>query len=103
MPPDVQSMIRRDCQTGAYSDGTATRLIGIAMTQPNEARPGEIGGEPLRGEQSLPKLASNFQPSKNEMNLFSGEAVLSILKLIFAGSPLPEVLTIIARLVESQA
>jgi formate hydrogenlyase transcriptional activator len=30
------------------------------------------------------------------------ESVLDILKLIFAGSPLPEVLTIIARLVESQ-
>ncbi|MGB2645089.1 MAG: sigma 54-interacting transcriptional regulator [Candidatus Acidiferrum sp.] len=30
------------------------------------------------------------------------ESVLNILKLIFAGSPLPEVLTIIARLVESQ-
>jgi formate hydrogenlyase transcriptional activator len=30
------------------------------------------------------------------------ESVLNILKLIFSGSPLPEVLTIIARLVESQ-
>ena len=30
------------------------------------------------------------------------ESVLNILKLISAGSPLPEVLTIIARLVESQ-
>jgi formate hydrogenlyase transcriptional activator len=35
-------------------------------------------------------------------SLFSSESVLDILKLIFAGSPLPEVLTIIARLVESQ-
>ncbi len=31
------------------------------------------------------------------------ESVLDVLKLISAGSPLPEVLTIIARLVESQA
>ena len=31
------------------------------------------------------------------------ESVLNILKLIFSGSPLPEVLTIIARLVESQS
>jgi len=30
------------------------------------------------------------------------ESVLNILKLIFAGSPLPEVLAIIARQVESQ-
>jgi len=35
--------------------------------------------------------------------LFSSEAVLNLQKLIFAGSPLPEVLAIIARLVESQA
>ncbi len=46
----------------------------------------------------LPKV----EPAQNEPGLFSSEAVLNILKLIFAGSPLPEVLTIIARLVESQ-
>lgn len=39
---------------------------------------------------------------QNESGLFSSESVLSILKLIFAGAPLPEVLTIIARLVEAQ-
>jgi formate hydrogenlyase transcriptional activator len=39
---------------------------------------------------------------ENEPSLFSSESVLKILKSIFAGSPLPEVLTIIARLVESQ-
>jgi len=33
---------------------------------------------------------------------FPDESVLNILKLIFAGAPLPEVLTIIARLVEAQ-
>jgi len=37
-----------------------------------------------------------------ESDLFSSESVLDILKLIFAGAPLPEVLTIIARLVEAQ-
>jgi len=41
-------------------------------------------------------------PPQNESGLFSGESVLNILKLILAGSPLPEVLTIIAQLVESQ-
>jgi formate hydrogenlyase transcriptional activator len=40
--------------------------------------------------------------AQNGSGLFSSESVLKILKLIFAGSPLPEVLTIIARLVESQ-
>jgi formate hydrogenlyase transcriptional activator len=38
----------------------------------------------------------------NESGLFSSGAVLNILKLILAGSPLPEVLTIIAQLVESR-
>jgi len=42
------------------------------------------------------------EPTENETGLFSGESVLNILKLILAGSPLPEVLTIIAQLVESQ-
>jgi signal transduction histidine kinase len=39
---------------------------------------------------------------QNESGLFSSESVLNILKLIFGGAPLPEVLTIIARLVEAQ-
>ena len=45
---------------------------------------------------------SRVEPPQNESGLFSGESVLNILKLIFAGAPLPEVLTIIARLVEAQ-
>jgi formate hydrogenlyase transcriptional activator len=40
--------------------------------------------------------------AKDESGLFSTESVLKLQKLIFAGSPLPEVLTTIARLVESQ-
>ena len=39
---------------------------------------------------------------QNNSGLFSGESVLDILKLIFAGAPLSEILTIIARLVEAQ-
>jgi formate hydrogenlyase transcriptional activator len=42
-------------------------------------------------------------PTKDESGLFSIESVLKLQKLIFAGSPLPEVLTNIAELVESQA
>ena len=48
--------------------------------------------------QTLPR----GEPTPNGSGLFSSESVLSILKLILAGSPLSEVLTIIARLVESQ-
>jgi formate hydrogenlyase transcriptional activator len=42
-------------------------------------------------------------PTKDESGLFSIESDLKLQKLIFAGSPLPEVLTNIAELVESQA
>jgi formate hydrogenlyase transcriptional activator len=38
----------------------------------------------------------------SELGFFSSESVLHILKLILAGAELPEVLAIIARLVESQ-
>jgi formate hydrogenlyase transcriptional activator len=41
--------------------------------------------------------------SEPELGLFSTESVLNLQKLIFAGSPLPEVLENIAQLVESQA
>ena len=46
------------------------------------------------------ELASKVEGS--ESGLLSTESVLSLLKLILAGSPPPEVLTVIARLVESQ-
>ena len=39
----------------------------------------------------------------DESRLFSIESVLSLQKLIFAGSPLPEILTNIAELVDAQA
>ena len=48
--------------------------------------------------QDLPPLGQ----AQNELGLFSSESVLSILKLLLAGSELSEVLRIIARLVESQ-
>jgi formate hydrogenlyase transcriptional activator len=40
--------------------------------------------------------------AQNRSGLFSSEAVLNILRLIFAGAPLAHVLTIIAQLVESR-
>jgi formate hydrogenlyase transcriptional activator len=55
-----------------------------------------------RAIQSPSQVLSSAERAQNESGLFSSESVLNILKLIFAGSPLPEVLTIIARLVESQ-
>jgi len=45
---------------------------------------------------------SKVEPTQHESGFFSSESVLNILKLILAGSELSEVLTIIARLVESQ-
>jgi formate hydrogenlyase transcriptional activator len=52
--------------------------------------------------QSPAKAVLSTQGAQNASRLFSSEAVLSILRLIFAGAPLAEVLTIIARLVESR-
>ena len=53
--------------------------------------------------QSPAQLLSRLDGTGGEPGLFSSESVLGILKLIFAGLPLGEVLTIVARLVESQA
>src|SRR5258707_14932462 len=55
-----------------------------------------------RATQSFTRVVSRAEAAPNEPSLFSSESVLNILKLIFSGSPLPEVLTIIARLVEAQ-
>jgi formate hydrogenlyase transcriptional activator len=55
-----------------------------------------------RTTQPPAQVLTKVEPAQNEQGLFSGESVLNILKLILAGSPLPDVLTIIARLVESQ-
>jgi len=48
------------------------------------------------------RALSRVEPPQSESGLFSGESVLNILKLIFTGAPLADVLTIIARLVEAQ-
>ena len=44
----------------------------------------------------------NVERTQNESGFFSSDSLLNILKLILAGSELSEILTIIARLVESQ-
>ncbi|HEV3383570.1 MAG TPA: GAF domain-containing protein, partial [Gemmata sp.] len=51
---------------------------------------------------SLAHLVSSGKDDRNESGLFSSQSVLNILRLILAGAPLAEVLTIIARLVESR-
>src|SRR5215469_5096295 len=53
-------------------------------------------------KETLSDTQPRVEPAQNEAGLFSGEFVLNILKLILAGSPLAEVLTIIAQLIESQ-
>jgi formate hydrogenlyase transcriptional activator len=55
-----------------------------------------------RATQSPAEFSSRVEPGQKESALFSGDSVLSILRLILAGSPLSEVLTIIAQLVESK-
>src|SRR5712664_1442205 len=56
-----------------------------------------------RAIQSPTEVLTLGAPAKGESGLFSTESVLNLQKLIFAGSPLSEVLTNIAQLVESQA
>jgi formate hydrogenlyase transcriptional activator len=56
-----------------------------------------------RAIESPAKVLSRGGRLVDELGLFSNESVLNLQKLIFAGSPLSEVLTNIAQLVESQA
>src|ERR1700722_16117589 len=56
-----------------------------------------------RAAQSTREVLSLSALAKSWSGLFSTESVLKLQKLIFAGSPLSEVLTNIAQLVESQA
>ena len=56
-----------------------------------------------RAVQSPVEVPSRGGPGKGESDPFSIESVLKLQKLIFAGSPLSEVLSHIAELVESQA
>ena len=55
-----------------------------------------------RAKGSLLKLVSRAERAQDEPGFFSSESVLEVLKLILAGSPLSEVLAVIAELVESQ-
>jgi 1-aminocyclopropane-1-carboxylate deaminase/D-cysteine desulfhydrase-like pyridoxal-dependent ACC family enzyme len=58
----------------------------------------------MDGAIQLPAQAlSGVEVAQDKSGLFSSESVLNLQKLIFAGSPLSEVLAIIAQLVESQA
>jgi hypothetical protein len=57
----------------------------------------------VKAAQSPAEVFSPGGPAKDESGLFSIESVLKLQKLIFAGSPLSEVLTHIPQLVESQA
>jgi formate hydrogenlyase transcriptional activator len=56
-----------------------------------------------RAVQSAAELSSPGAPANDKSGLFSTESVLNLQKLIFAGSPLSDVLATIAQLVESQA
>ena len=55
-----------------------------------------------RAMQSSAEVLPGVENARHESGRLSSESVLSILKLIFDGSPLSEVLEIIARVVESQ-
>jgi formate hydrogenlyase transcriptional activator len=56
-----------------------------------------------RAIQSPLQALSKVEGTQDQSSLFSSESVLKLQKLIFSGSPLSEVLTHIAQLVEAQA
>src|SRR5215472_16815652 len=56
-----------------------------------------------RAIQYPPQASSKVVGAQDQLSLCSSESVFKLQKLIFAGAPLPEVLTNIAQLVESQA
>src|SRR5580658_2404938 len=56
-----------------------------------------------KSAQSTAEASSLSAPTKGNSGVFSTDSVLKLQKLIFAGSPLSEVLMHIAQLVESQA
>ena len=53
--------------------------------------------------QTAANLSSKEEEAQKQSSLLSSESVLNLQKLIFSGSPLCEVLTNIAQLVEAQA
>src|SRR5690242_18919717 len=53
--------------------------------------------------QSPTQVRPRVEPAQNESGLTTSDSALNILKLISAGSPLSETLTLIARLVEARA
>jgi formate hydrogenlyase transcriptional activator len=62
-----------------------------------------VKGEMMESATQLsPDLGSSTRDVRNASGLLSSESVLSILRLILAGAPLTDVLTIIARLAESR-
>src|SRR5262249_49508137 len=60
------------------------------------------GKDPFMETAGLSPTQSQPRVEQNESGLTSRESVLTILKLISAGSPLSETLAVIARLVESR-
>jgi formate hydrogenlyase transcriptional activator len=71
-------------------------------TRPTESKRGEEHFME-RAIQLPARVLSREESSKPESGLFSTESVLNLQKLTFAGSPVSEVLTNIAQLVEAQA
>jgi len=72
------------------------------MTGPDNPRLAEAGENPLEDAVYTVQVLSGVELAPDESGLFSSKCVLNILKLIFSGAPLSEVLAIIAKLVESQ-
>ena len=77
-------------------------LTASTTTIGEQLNPVTREGGCVEGPESAGVSVSTVQEAQSKSSFFSGESVLDILKLIFAGAPLGEVLTIIAQLVEFQ-
>src|SRR2546428_5979386 len=82
--------------------GLDQRKASLMADFSHEGRVDNAVGTATATQSPSTQALSRVEPAQSESGLFSGESVLSILKLIFAGAPLPDVLTIIARLVEAK-
>jgi hypothetical protein len=71
-----------------------------------DARPGGSADGAIRGAAATRspsgRGASRVEPTRSGSGLLSNESVLDLSRLTFAGAPLSEVLTIIARLIETR-
>jgi formate hydrogenlyase transcriptional activator len=106
-----QSYISTDSRAEPFFDRTGEHGLGPSSCEATRNRRQlclrhvacRKGGDAMRAMESAARAQWRYDPPEHDSGLFLTTSVLNLQKLIFAGSPLSEVLTNIAQLVESQA